>query len=71
MKTIKGKHVESWAIEITGDENLKYIDDIMLENGYVEIDRWEHYPGLPARTFDVIYALSDKVDYYKKEICGK
>lgn len=64
-KTLESGRVESWAIEITGDENLAYIDQAMKKYGYVEIARWEHYPGLPARTFDIIYSLPAAVPFYK------
>jgi FkbM family methyltransferase len=68
INTIKSQDVISWAIEITGEENLTHIDKIMTDNGYEEIARWEHYPGLPARTFDIIYSLPAHVDYFKKAI---
>lgn len=67
-KLIESGHVESWAIEITGEKNLAEIDGVMRKYGYVEVDRWEHYPGLPARTFDVIYSKPEKLDYYKKAL---
>ena len=54
-KTLKDKLVESWAIEITGEENMSYIQKLMKDNDYQEISRSEIYPGEKARTFDVIF----------------
>jgi len=48
--------VKSWAIEVTGEDNIVEIGDTMKRHGYREIAREEHYPGYQPRTFDFIYA---------------
>ncbi|MCB9990605.1 MAG: FkbM family methyltransferase [Rhodospirillales bacterium] len=67
-RTISSGIVKSWAIEITGEKNMTAIISAMKEGGYVEIDRWEHYPGLEARTFDVIFTKAEDADSLKKKI---
>lgn len=47
--------VKSWAVEITGEENLKEIETAMHSAGYREVGRGEHYPGYIPFTYDIIY----------------
>lgn len=52
---LKNGRVESWALEVNGDDNLGTIAPKMAHAGYVEADRFEHYPGVTPSTFDIIY----------------
>ena len=47
--------VRSWAIEVTGEENIAEIGETMQRHGYREIAQEEHYPGYLPRTIDFIY----------------
>ena len=52
---LKGGRVDSWAIEVNGQANLDVIGPKMAASGYVEADRFEHYPGVTPSTMDIIY----------------
>lgn len=65
LKTIKKKSVKSWAIEITGEERIKYITKIMLKNGYVIADDYDHYPGFKPRTIDRFFVKKKYLSSWK------
>lgn len=52
-------HVRSWAIELNGDDNVAEICALMAKHGYVEVARWEHYPGYEHYTGDHIFVRKD------------
>lgn len=54
-RLLEQRKVKSWAIEITGEENIQEIGRTMRDHGYREVTQWEHYPGYLPRTIDFIY----------------
>jgi len=62
---LRGGRVESWAIEVNGRENLETIAPAMIAAGYVEADRFEHYPGVTPSTFDIIYLRQSRLDDWR------
>jgi FkbM family methyltransferase len=65
LKTIKSKTVKSWAIEITGEERIKSITNIMKKNGYVVADDFDHYPGYKIRTIDRFFMKKEYLESWK------
>lgn len=62
---LHGGGVESWAIEVNGPENLGAIATKMTAAGYVEADRFEHYPGVTPSTFDIVYLRPARLDDWR------
>ena len=64
-RLLQGGRVASWAIEMNGSENFAAIDARMKAAGYVEADRFEHYPGITPSTVDVIYLREQRLSEWR------
>tara|TARA_B100000676_G_scaffold295837_1_gene335488 strand:+ start:4456 stop:5385 length:930 start_codon:yes stop_codon:yes gene_type:complete len=62
QQLLKDGCVKSWAIELTADERIDSISQMMLDYGYVIADDYEHYPGTIPRTVDRIFLRPDILD---------
>lgn len=65
-ETLKAGHVRSWSIEVS-TENFEWIPALMKKNNYVEIDRFDHYPGLND-CLDLIFAREDLAQDYRERM---
>lgn len=63
VETLKTGHVRSWMLEISPGR-LEPIEQAMIEAGYIEIDRFVHYPEIEDCA-DHLFVRKDLVDEYR------
>lgn len=63
--TLRAGTVESWAIETNGEANAAIVDAALRGAGYVEAERFVHYPGVVPATMDVIYVKPARLDDWR------
>ena len=66
VETLKTGHVRSWMLEISPGR-LEPIEKSMIEAGYVEIDRFIHYPEIEDCA-DHLFVRRDLVDDYRSRM---
>ena len=64
--TIKSGKVKSWAIELNGDDRIKKISKIFIDNNYVIADDFDHYPNYSPRTIDRIFIKKEYLNIWKE-----
>lgn len=68
--TLRAGTVESWAIEANGDANAASVDAALRGAGYVEAERFVHYPGAVPVTMDVIYLKPARLESWRNFTCA-
>ncbi len=66
QKLLATGHVKSWALELSGEENVVSISKAMTDHGYVEVASWEHYPDYEHYTGDHVFVLEADADKWRK-----
>jgi FkbM family methyltransferase len=68
--TLRAGLVESWAIETNGEANAAAVDAALRNAGYVEAERFVHYPGVLPATMDAIYIKPARLDAWRNFACA-
>lgn len=67
---LKSGRVASWAIEANGDANVASVDAALRGAGYVEAERFVHYPGVVPPTMDIVYVRPERIADWQAFACG-
>ena len=58
--------VKSWIIELTLEDTIESITELMKSHGYIFTDEFNHYPGYEIKTVDRIFIRNDYLSKWEK-----